>query len=157
MPAATRTPSASNASAIASATFMRAPPFYVRTLAGGRGRCQPPAWKLPSLLKGRAGTMYRRKFAWPDGAAIAVVFNMSWEVPPRALGTAAGGVKIAADAPYGRAMRPVYETAFAETGGMQRLLDLWFRHSVRTSCYADGLTVSLYPDLARQTVAAGHE
>ena len=101
--------------------------------------------------------MYRGKFAWPDGAAIAVVFNMSWEVPPRSLGTSAGGVKIPADAPYGRAMRPVYETAFAETGGMQRLLDLWFRHGVRTSCYADGLTVSLYPELARQTVAAGHE
>ena len=43
--------------------------------------------------------MYRGKFEWPDGAVIAVVFNMSWEVPPRSLGTAAGGMKIPADAP----------------------------------------------------------
>ena len=101
--------------------------------------------------------MYRGKFAWPDGAAIAIVFNMSWEVPPHSPGSAEDGFKIPAAAPYARAMRPVYETAFAETGGMQRLLDLWQRHEIRASCYADGLTVSMYPELARAVAGAGHE
>jgi peptidoglycan/xylan/chitin deacetylase (PgdA/CDA1 family) len=54
-------------------------------------------------------------------------------------------------------MRWIYEHAFAETGGMQRLLDLWERHGIRSSCYADGHTVSLFPDLARAAAASGHE
>ena len=34
--------------------------------------------------------MYKGKFEWPNGAYIAVVFNMSWEIPPKTLGTAKG-------------------------------------------------------------------
>jgi hypothetical protein len=56
-----------------------------------------------------------------------------------------------------RLMRPVYETAFAETGGMQRLLDLWKRYEIQTSTYADGLNVSLFPELSREVAANGHE
>jgi peptidoglycan/xylan/chitin deacetylase (PgdA/CDA1 family) len=104
--------------------------------------------------------LYKGQFRWPDGAHIAVVFNMSWEVTPH-LGTAESKErhlqKVPPTAHYGRAMRPVYETAFAETGGVQRLLDLWERHDIRASAYADGLTVSLYPDLAREVAAKGHE
>lgn len=104
--------------------------------------------------------MYKADFKWPDGAYIAVVFNMSWEVSPN-LGTAeskeSNTQKVPANAPYARAMRPVYEGAFAETGGMQRLLDLWERHGITASTYADGLTISLYPELARETAARGHE
>jgi chitin deacetylase len=54
-------------------------------------------------------------------------------------------------------MRWIYEHAYAETGGMQRLLDLWARHDIATSCYADGHTVTLFPELARAAAAAGHE
>lgn len=104
--------------------------------------------------------MYKGDFRWPDGAHIAVVFNMSWEVSPH-LGTSESKErhlqKVPPTAHYGRAMRPVYETAFAETGGLQRLLDLWERHEIRSSAYADGLTVQLYPDLAREVAAKGHE
>ena len=104
--------------------------------------------------------MYKAPFRWPDGAYIAVVFNMSWEVSPH-LGTADSKEnrtqKVPATAHYGRAMRSVYEHAFGETGGLQRLLDLWERHGIRTSTYADGLTVQLYPDLAREVAARGHE
>lgn len=104
--------------------------------------------------------MYKADFKWPDGAHIAVVFNMSWEVSPN-LGTSESKEnrtqKAPATAHYNRSMRPVYEHAFAETGGMQRLLDLWQRHGVRSSCYADGLTVQLYPELAREVAAQGHE
>ena len=94
--------------------------------------------------------MYKAKFAWPNEANIAVVFNMSWEIPEAGVGSVPKGK-------YQRAMRPVYESAFADTGGMQRLLDLWKRHQIRASCYADGLTVSLFPDLARCVAADGHE
>lgn len=94
--------------------------------------------------------MYQTKFAWPNGAFIAVVFNMSWEIPGLDVGAAPKGK-------YQRAMRPVYENAFADTGGMQRLLDLWARHQIKTSCYADGLSVTLFPELSRQVAAAGHE
>ena len=66
-------------------------------------------------------------------------------------------VELRRAAKYTRIMRPVYETAFAETGGMQRLLDLWQRYEIRTSTYADGLNVSLFPELAREVAANGHE
>jgi len=104
--------------------------------------------------------MYKGKFEWPDGAYIAVVFNMSWEIPPKTIGTAGdqkGGRGVPSSAKYTRAMRPVYENAFAETGGMQRSLDLWQRYDIQTSTYADGLTVTLFPDLAREVAAKGHE
>jgi peptidoglycan/xylan/chitin deacetylase (PgdA/CDA1 family) len=104
--------------------------------------------------------MYKGKFEWPNGAYIAVVFNMSWEIPPKSLGTAKGhglAGRASSSAKYTRIMRPVYETAFAETGGMQRLLDLWQRYEIRTSTYADGLNVTLFPDLAREVAAKGHE
>ncbi len=94
--------------------------------------------------------MYKADFKWPGDANIAVVFNMSWEIPEHAVGARP-------KAKYTRAMRPIYEAAFADTGGMQRLLDLWKRHAIRTSCYVDGLTVTLFPDLARAAHDAGHE
>lgn len=105
--------------------------------------------------------MYTCEFSWPGGAHIAVVFNMSWETWEKTLGTPQNDQKsherVPADAKYQRGMRWIYEHAYAETGGMQRLLDLWRRHGVRTSCYADGLTVSLYPELAKAAAADGHE
>ena len=93
--------------------------------------------------------MYKAKFAWPNDAYIAVVFNMSWEIPAIDVGAVPKGK-------YGRAMRPVYENAFADTGGMQRLIDLWSRHGIRGSCYTDGLTVSLFPELSKR-VSEAHE
>lgn len=104
--------------------------------------------------------MYKGKFDWPNGAYIAVVFNMSWEIPPKTIGTAGDQKAVRAPssaAKYTRAMRPVYENAFAETGGMQRLLDLWQRYDIQTSTYADGMTVTLFADLAREVAAKGHE
>ena len=101
------------------------------------------------------------KFKWPNDAHIAVVFNMSWESWNDTLGTAEnlerGSEQVPAKAHYTRGMRWIYEHAYAEMGGMQRLLDIWKRHDIRASCYADGLTVSLYPDLARKVRDGGHE
>ena len=100
-------------------------------------------------------------FRWPDGAHIAVVFNVSWESWPKALGTSNNrqhaGEVVPADAKYGRHPRIIYEHAYGETAGMQRILDVWKRHGIRSSIYADGLTVDLYPGLARQAAAEGHE
>lgn len=105
--------------------------------------------------------MYKCKFEWPNGAHIAVIFNMSWETWEKRLGSSENNQKtkerVPASAKYGRGMRWIYEHAYAETGGMQRLLDLWERHGVRTSAYADGHTVTLFPDLAREIAAKGHE
>ncbi len=105
--------------------------------------------------------MYSCQFAWPGGAHIAVVFNMSWETWEKSLGTPSNNQKaherVPPHAKYQRGMRWIYEHAYGETGGMQRLLDLWRRHNIRTSCYADGHTVSLFPDLAQQVAAEGHE
>jgi peptidoglycan/xylan/chitin deacetylase (PgdA/CDA1 family) len=94
--------------------------------------------------------MYKADFKWPGDAHVAVVFNMSWEIPEAAVGARPSGK-------YARAMRPIYEMAFADTGGIQRLLDLWRRHDIKTSCYVDGLTVELFPEVAREARAAGHE
>ena len=94
--------------------------------------------------------MYKADFKWPDGAHIAVVFNMSWEIPEHAIGAKP-------NAKYKRAMRPIYENAFADTGGIQRLMDMWERHDIRTSCYVDGLTVTLFPEVAKTLSDHGHE
>ena len=94
--------------------------------------------------------MYEADFQWPGGAHIAVVFNMSWEIPEHAVGAKP-------KAKYKRAMRPIYEAAFADTGGIQRLVDLWDRHQIRTSCYVDGLTVKLFPQMAQAIRQKGHE
>jgi peptidoglycan/xylan/chitin deacetylase (PgdA/CDA1 family) len=104
---------------------------------------------------------YKCKFEWPNGAHIAVVFNMSWETWEKSLGTSKNNQKVServpADAHYTRGMRWIFEHAHGENGGMQRLLDVWKRHGIRTSAYADGHTVTLFPELAKQAAADGHE
>lgn len=94
--------------------------------------------------------MYDCDFKWPNGSNIAVVFNMSWETPEHAVGARP-------NAKYKRAMRPIYEAAFADTGGVQRLVDLWDRMEIPTSCYVDGLTVEMFPRLAKDVADRGHE
>jgi peptidoglycan/xylan/chitin deacetylase (PgdA/CDA1 family) len=105
--------------------------------------------------------MYDCKFEWPNGAHIAIVFNMSWETWPKNMGTPDNHQRVKERVPesakYRRGMRWIYEHAFGETGGMQAALDVWQRHSIRTSCYTDGLLVALYPDLARKVRDGGHE
>lgn len=105
--------------------------------------------------------MYSCDFKWPGGANIAVVLNMSWETCEETLGTSlstekkGGGPK--PEAPFARGMRVIYEHAFAETGGMQRIMDVWQRHGIRSSCYVNGKTVGLYPELSKRMLAEGHE
>ena len=105
--------------------------------------------------------MPKAKFAWPDGAKIAITFNMSWESWDDTLGTAKdkerGSPNIPATAPYFRGMRWIYEHAYGDTSGMQRLLEVWERQQIPASCYADGLTVSLFPGLAKAVKDGGHE
>lgn len=105
--------------------------------------------------------LYQGDFEWPNGAHIAVVFNVSWEIWPQKLATADNnqrhGETVPPEAEYGRWMMPVYEHAYAETAGMQRLLDVFERHEVRSSIYADGLVAELYPELAKRAYDLGHE
>jgi peptidoglycan/xylan/chitin deacetylase (PgdA/CDA1 family) len=104
--------------------------------------------------------MYSGKFEWPGGAYIAFVLNMCWESFPDDLASSTSsqnGRKTPASAPYGRAMRTVYEYAFAETGGIQRILDLYRRYEIQGSWYTNGQTVARFPDLAREVANQGHE
>ena len=105
--------------------------------------------------------MYSADFSWPDGAHIAVVFNMSWETWPKYLGTAdnnqKAGETVGRHAKYTRNMMYIYQHAYAETSGMQRLLDVWDRHGINASCYVDGLNLLNYPALAREATERGHE
>src|SRR5262249_52966387 len=117
---------------------------------------------LHQVIARRRHTMtYKCKFEWPNGAHIAVVFNMSWETWEKTLGTSKNNQKVServpADAHYTRGMRWIFEHAHGENGGMQRLLDVWKRHDIRTSAYADGHTVTLFPELAKEAAADGHE
>jgi peptidoglycan/xylan/chitin deacetylase (PgdA/CDA1 family) len=86
---------------------------------------------------------------------------MSWETWPKYLATAENNQKagetVGRNAKYTRNMMYVYQHAYAETGGMQRLLDVWSRHGVRASCYVDGLNILNYPSLAREATEQGHE
>jgi peptidoglycan/xylan/chitin deacetylase (PgdA/CDA1 family) len=105
--------------------------------------------------------VYDAEFSWPGGAHIAVVFNISWEIWSQELATASNnqraGESVPPDAKYGRWMMPVYEHAYAETAGMQRLLDVFERHDIKASCYTSGLALELYPELAKKLDVAGHE
>jgi peptidoglycan/xylan/chitin deacetylase (PgdA/CDA1 family) len=104
--------------------------------------------------------MYSGDFHWPNDAHIAVVFNIAWEAFPEDLASATSShqtSKAPADAAYLRAMRPIYEHAFAETGGFQRIMDLWERYEIQGSCYVNGLTVQRYSELAKEAVERGHE
>ena len=105
--------------------------------------------------------MYKCKFRWPNDAKIAVVFNMSWESWDDTLGTGKdkerGSPNIPATSPYTRGMRWVFEHSYGDHGGLLRLLDVWDRHKIKSSCYADGLTVKLFPGLAKEVREGGHE
>ena len=109
--------------------------------------------------------MYKGEFHWPDGQDIAVVFNMSWETWRQDLATSRNlqsgnlraGEGVPPGAAYDRWMYPVYEHAYAETAGMQRLLDVWKRHEIQTSVYVSGLAITLFPELAQRVHDEGHE
>lgn len=108
-----------------------------------------------------ASSRWSNGFEWPNGAHIAVVFNVSWEIWPKKIGTAANnqrrGEVVDPGAKYGRWMMPIYEHAYAETSGMQRLLDVADRCGIKMSFYTDGLAGELYPDMMKRIARDGHE
>jgi peptidoglycan/xylan/chitin deacetylase (PgdA/CDA1 family) len=106
--------------------------------------------------------VYSYPFRWPDGAYIALTFDVVWEGWPADLGTPASTQHstrrpIHANATYQRDMFAIYEHAFAERGGMQRILDLLDRHQVKATVLACGVAVQHFPDIARTLHARGHE
>ncbi len=108
-----------------------------------------------------AKSKWDNKFEWPNGAHIAVVFNVSWEIWPKKIGTAKNnqrhGEVVSPDAKYGRWMMPIYNHAYAETAGMQRLLDVADRCGIKMSFYTDGLAGELYPEMMRRIANDQHE
>jgi len=108
-----------------------------------------------------AKSKWGNKFEWPNGANIAVVFNVSWEIWPKKIGTAKNnqrhGEVVAPDAKYGRWMMPIYNHAYAETSGMQRLLDVADRCGIKMSFYTDGLAGELYPEMMGRIANDQHE
>ena len=109
----------------------------------------------------KVSSKWSNGFAWPNGAHIAVVFNVSWEIWPKKIGTAQNnqrrGETVEPNAKYGRWMMPIYEHAYAETSGMQRLLDVAERYGIKMSLYTDGLAGELYPGLMQRIANEGHE
>jgi peptidoglycan/xylan/chitin deacetylase (PgdA/CDA1 family) len=101
-------------------------------------------------------------FQWPEGKKLAVAPLVAWELWPDNLGSSSShqetsqrplprGVK------YDRDMRDVYEHAYAERGGLRRLLDLFEAYEVRVTFAASGKRVEVNPDLARDVLCRGHE
>lgn len=106
--------------------------------------------------------MNARPFHWPDGARVAVVFHMAWEAWPDHLGTAASRQNssrrpVPPEARYKRDSHEINEHAFAETGGLQRLIALYERWDVPVSCVISGFTIEAYPELARELDTRGYD
>ncbi len=108
-----------------------------------------------------ASSKWMNGFSWPNEAHIAIAFTVSWEIWSKKLGTAKNnqrsGEVVAPGAKYGRWMMPIYQHAYAETAGMQRLLDVADRNDIKMSFYTDGLAAELYPDLMKRIAKDGHE
>jgi peptidoglycan/xylan/chitin deacetylase (PgdA/CDA1 family) len=99
---------------------------------------------------------------WPEDCRVAVAFNFAWESWPQDLGTAASQQfsnrpPVPTGSRFERDMWTVYEHAYAETGGLQRLVDLWDRYSIRPTVFANGKTLTLYPDMARDLDKRGYD
>lgn len=99
---------------------------------------------------------------WPNDAYIAVVLNVAWEAWPPDLGSALSHQNsdrrpVPAGATFDRDMRTVYDHAFAETGGVQRLLDVFEEQEVPATFLVSGQTIETFPALARKVAAKGHE
>jgi peptidoglycan/xylan/chitin deacetylase (PgdA/CDA1 family) len=110
--------------------------------------------------------LYRVPFRWPDGAFLAVAFDVAWEAFPQDVGTPTStqhGVRRpfqnASRRPlsYDRDMGIVYERAFAERGGIQRLLDVFERQGMKFTALACGEAVDNFPELARAMAEQGHD
>jgi peptidoglycan/xylan/chitin deacetylase (PgdA/CDA1 family) len=94
-----------------------------------------------------------RTFHWPNGAHLAVVFHVAWEAWPDHLGTRSSRQNnsrrpVPETAKYAHDSSSLNEHAFAETGGLQRLIQLYSRWEIPVSCVISGSTIETYPDLA---------
>jgi peptidoglycan/xylan/chitin deacetylase (PgdA/CDA1 family) len=106
--------------------------------------------------------MYQFPFRWPDGAYIALTFDLAWEAWPGDLGMPGstqrgGGRPFMANAVHKRDLSTIYQHAFAERGGMQRAMDLFDRHGVKLTVLACGLAVERFPAIARELFDRGHD
>jgi len=103
-----------------------------------------------------------RGVQWPEGKKLPVAPLVAWELWPDNLGSSNShpetsqrplprGVK------YDRDMRDVYEHAYAERGGLRRLLDLFEASEVRVTFAASGKRVEVDSDPARNVLCRGDE
>lgn len=96
----------------------------------------------------------KKVFHWPNDARVAVVFHMAWEAWPDNLGTGDSYQKTARQRVPGRVYQldtfEINQHAFAETGGLQRLIGLYERWDVPVTCVISGATIEAYPSLVRE-------
>lgn len=103
-----------------------------------------------------------KKFVWPGEAPVAFAFCLAWETWPDNLGRpestqVSKQPSIAPTAPHPLHSPTVFDHAFAETGGVQRVVETWDQYGVRGTVYVNGRTIELYPDLVREVADRGHE
>jgi peptidoglycan/xylan/chitin deacetylase (PgdA/CDA1 family) len=104
----------------------------------------------------------RPRLRWPDGAYIAVAMNFAWETWPEDLGTSRSEQNsnrrpIPEGARYDRDMWSIYEHAYAETFGLERLVNFFDRYEITPTVFANGKTVALFPELAQELDRRGYD
>lgn len=102
-----------------------------------------------------------RNFHWPNGAHVAFAPTSAWETWPLDLGSPGSHQNtnrrpISSEARYRRDLWTVYEHAFSETGGIQRLKELYHKLGIRATVYANGEAVASFPEIAQALKADGH-
>src|SRR3990172_1907585 len=99
--------------------------------------------------------------SWPNGAAVAVVFQLMLEMwlPPRV----ENGYHLGPDT----SREEIHETrpdlsslSWQEYGGragFYRLMDMTHAHGIPATCVFNGLAVQRYPDVTREVAQRGNE
>lgn len=101
-------------------------------------------------------TRLDKRFRWPGGRRIAVIFNIAYE------GWSDG--KAPGIGPMGNPLTPGYFDTnadswarFGPTRGIQRLIGIAERHRVKTSVMVNGVLAQRYPDTVAMLSRLGHE
>ena len=101
-------------------------------------------------------------FTWPEKKSLVVAPIVAWESWPDDLGTSRshqrqGQRPVPAGAVYDRNMWTVYDHAYAERQGLQRLLDVFEACETRATFVISGVRVEQSPELAREVQRRRHE
>jgi peptidoglycan/xylan/chitin deacetylase (PgdA/CDA1 family) len=99
---------------------------------------------------------FGRDFRWPNGARVAIVFNIAYE--------AWSDGKAPGIGPMGNVLQPGYFdtnahswASYGATRGIQRLAGIAARHGIRTSVMVNGVLAEKHPQSVADLHRAGHD